>query len=473
MPVSDATSASHSSLLDDLRQLGRILTLRRLEPDSFSPDIGKLPWLVLLYCLFSIALSIALNGVEDGAVMLDGTAFAPFGAVAAIAGLLKWIDRQQDGGTIWLAFTLLLLMLPLAGFIGAMAWPTVSGLTFFTHGHGSLPSLASWFVGMLPHFICALPHIWLALAGALFIARIRRGGGLRHLCAVVIAPLTLLAVFTSVDPLALWQISTVAPNTTNTGLTLDEEVFYAQPRRLDEQLARIEPGTPGVPEIFFLGVAGSEEGVFMREVITVEQLFRDRYTAAGHSMILVNNAATARRLPFASNESLTRALRRIGAQMNGQEDLLFLFLTSHGFVQRFSIKLPPLEFPDITPQMLRKALDDAGIKRRVIVVSACYSGGFIPSLADGNTLVITAASDDRSSFGCDDTNDLTDFGRAYFDEALRETRSFTEAFERAKATIAAREAANGYPPSNPQIAGGESLREQLEWFAREMKPERP
>jgi hypothetical protein len=227
-----------------------------------------------------------------------------------------------------------------------------------------------------------------------------------------------------------------------------------------------------VPEIFFLGIAGSEEGVFMREVITVEQLFRDRYGTIGHSMILINNPATARRLPFASHESLSRALRRIGKQMNGQEDLLFLFLTSHGLVQRFSIKLPPLGFSDITPQMLRKALDDAGIERRVVVVSACYSGSFIPELADGNTLVMTAASADNSSFGCNDTNDLTDFGSAYFDEALRETRSFTEAFERAKAIIATREAAGGSPPSNPQIAGGESLRAQLEWFARETKLER-
>jgi hypothetical protein len=159
--------------------------------------------------------------------------------------------------------------------------------------------------------------------------------------------------------------------------------------------------------------------------------------------------------------------------MNGEEDLLFLFMTSHGLADhRFSIKLPPLGFPDITPQMLRKALDDAGIARRVVVVSACYSGNFISALADENTLVITAASADSASFGCDDTNDLTDFGRAYFDEALRETRSFIEAFERARAIIASREAASGFTSSDPQIAGGESLRNQLEWFAREPKPKR-
>ena len=190
-------------------------------------------------------------------------------------------------------------------------------------------------------------------------------------------------------------------------------------------------------------------------------------------MILVNNPATAHRFPFANHESLSRALSRIGKQMNAEEDLLFLFLTSHGLANhRFSIKLSPFGFSDITPQMLAKALDDAGIKRRVVVVSACYSGGFIPALANDHTLVITAASADRNSFGCNDTNDLTDFGRAYFEEALLETRSFTEAFERAKAIISAREMTDGSTPSNPQIAGGESLRDQLEWFAREPKQAR-
>ncbi|MCL2876066.1 MAG: C13 family peptidase [Betaproteobacteria bacterium] len=469
MPASD--TASHSSLFDDLRQLGRLLALRRPQPGSFRPSFGKLPWLVLLYCLVSIALSIVLNGMEDGAITLDGTIFVPFGAVAVIAGLLKWIDGQQDSGAAWLAFTLLLLMLPLAGFIGAMVWPTVSELAFFADTQDMLPGFTSWFVNTLPHFISALPHIWLALAGALFVVHTGHSSGWRRGLPVPFTLLALLTAFTSVDPLSLWQVGMPAPkaDTAGTnGFTLNEAVFYAQPRLLNEQLARIEAGKPDVPEIFFLGVAGSEESVFMRETITVEQLFRDRYATAGHSMILVNNPATAQRLPFASHESLSQALRRIGEQMNGEEDLLFLFLTSHGSADhQLSIKLPPLKFSDITPQILRKALDGSRIKHRVIVISACYSGGFAPYLADEDTLVITAASADRSSFGCDDTNNLTDFGRAYFDEALSETRSFIEAFERAKAIIAAREADSGSPPSDPQMMGGESLRAKLEWFARE------
>jgi hypothetical protein len=474
--MSEPDTVPRSSLFADLLQLGRILALRPPRPGGLSPDIGKLPWLILLYGLISIASAIAFAITQEntsGAIALDVGVFIPFGGILFIAGLLKWIDRRQATGNVWLVFALLLLPLPLVAFIGAELWTLAPWLDFvdwIKHASSSLPGPVAWLTGTLPHAISLSPYLWLALAGTLYAARVTQGGGWRRGLSLPLVPPALFTLLTSIDPLALWQTPTEEAESVPDRLVFDEEVFYAQPRLLAEQLDGIKAGKVGVSEIFFLGVAGNQEGVFMREAVAVEQLFKDRYATAGHSALLVNNVTTARKLPFANRESLSRALRRIGERMNGEEDLLFLFLTSHGSEShRFSIQLPPLEFSDITPNMLRKALDDSGIGRRVIVVSACYSGGFIPALANSKTLVITAAAADRNSFGCDDTNTLTDFGRAYFDEALRETRSLTEAFEHAKTLIANREAASGITPSLPQIAGGESLRAQLEWFARERK----
>lgn len=456
MPESD--TSTRSSLSADLRQLGRILLLRRTRPGGLAPDLGKLPALVLLYCLFALGLSIALNGRDDGEIILAPFLLAPFGAVAVIAGALKWIDRRLDAGRLWMVFSLLLVMLPAAAFIAAQAWPALAERDYFA-GH-------LIFAGALPYGIAILPHLWLALAGACFAARAPRAGGWRRSLYVPLCALALAAIFTATDPLAIWQIA--IPFTDETpAFVPDEDVLYDQPRLLDERLAALEAGQRGKPEIFFLGIAGSEEGVFMREVIAVERLFKDRYATAGHSLLLVNNPATAREFPFANRETLARALRRIGERMNGEEDLLFLFLTSHGTSdKRFSIRLRPFAFHDFTPQTLHAALDEANIARKVIVISSCYSGAFIPALADANTLVITAAAADRNSFGCNADNDRTDFGLAYFDEALRETRSFTGAFERARAAIARREAAEDIHPSLPQIAGGDALRAQLDWFAR-------
>ena len=95
------------------------------------------------------------------------------------------------------------------------------------------------------------------------------------------------------------------------------------------------------------------------------------------------------------------------------------------------------------------------------MISACFSGGYIEPLKDENTLVITASDATHSSFGCTFDSDYTWFSEALYDEALRETYSFADAFEAAKRTVAEREKAEGFPPSNPQIAIGGAIRKKL------------
>ena len=87
----------------------------------------------------------------------------------------------------------------------------------------------------------------------------------------------------------------------------------------------------------------------------------------------------------------------------------------------------------------------------MVVISACYSGGFIPPLKDDKTLVMTAARADRVSFGCSEENDFTYFGRALFAEAFNETDDLTRAFELAKAKVAEREQAEEFEASEPQL----------------------
>ena len=51
----------------------------------------------------------------------------------------------------------------------------------------------------------------------------------------------------------------------------------------------------------------------------------------------------------------------------------------------------------LAPERLAALLDELGIKKRVLILSACYSGVFIPVLANENTAMFTAASSDRTS----------------------------------------------------------------------------
>ena len=46
----------------------------------------------------------------------------------------------------------------------------------------------------------------------------------------------------------------------------------------------------------------------------------------------------------------------------------------------------------LTPARLTKALDQAGIKNRVLILSACYSGSFVPPLSNENTMILTASA---------------------------------------------------------------------------------
>jgi hypothetical protein len=243
---------------------------------------------------------------------------------------------------------------------------------------------------------------------------------------------------------------------------VNEDVLYGQPRLLDEHIAALAPGKAGQPEIFFLGVAGYDQRVFLNEIRMARTLFADRFGTDGHALLLANNKGAASELPFANRESLSRALAGIARRMN-PEDMLFLFMTSHGSQEHgFSLSLWPMDFTDIAPATLRELLEASGIERRIVVVSGCYAGQFIPALENDDSLVITASAADRSSFGCGADDEFTDFGRAYFVEALRETRSFTEAFRLAADRIAQREKDEERTPSLPQMARGKNYRDGLE-----------
>lgn len=242
-----------------------------------------------------------------------------------------------------------------------------------------------------------------------------------------------------------------------------EDTFYLQPKLLEQQLAGLKPGRKGIVDLYFVGAAGySGQDVFMKEVRSVSALFKERFGTEGRSVLLINNAKSVAEYPIASGTSLRLTLRRIAELMDRDEDILFLFLTSHGSKDhKFSLDFWPMRFNTLDPKRLREILDESGIKRRVIVVSACYSGGFIDALKDDNSLVIAASAPDKNSFGCSNEADFTYFGKAYFDEALRQTYSFVEAFEMAKPRIAEREHKEDHDASDPRIHIGPAIREPL------------
>ena len=172
--------------------------------------------------------------------------------------------------------------------------------------------------------------------------------------------------------------------------------------------------------------------VFRREVAYVDELFARRFGTRGRSVSLVNSRSSVDRLPLATAHSIEQALQALALKMDRERDLLFVFLTSHGSEDhQLSLAMKGLQLPDLPAQRLGELLKASGIRNQVIVVSACYSGGFVPALQGERTWVITAARADRTSFGCADDNDFTYFGRALFKESLAGQATLGEAFAQA------------------------------------------
>lgn len=237
-----------------------------------------------------------------------------------------------------------------------------------------------------------------------------------------------------------------------------------QPRLLQAALHALAPQRPGVRDLYFVGFAGyGDQDVFRKEVEHVRELFDREFGTRGHSLVLVNSASTLDRYPLATFDNLKTVLAALGKQLDPNEDVLFLFLTSHGGPRSgFAVQLNGRGLGDITPRKLADALAAAGIKNRVVLISSCFSGQFVAPLANDDSLVITAAAANRSSFGCTTEAEWTYFGKGYFLDALPKRKKFITAFYEAQNLVAAREVWDQIPSSEPQISIGSRIALVLE-----------
>jgi len=243
----------------------------------------------------------------------------------------------------------------------------------------------------------------------------------------------------------------------------EEKVFYSQFDMLDTALAPINAGVQGIDDLFFVGFGSyASQDVFMKEIGHIQTVADTRLGTHNRSVALINNAKTLNDIPLASATNLDLTLRHLGKLMNLEEDVLFLYLTSHGSKEHeLSVEMLPLGLNDITPQDLKKQLDDSGIRWRIILVSACYSGGFIEPLKDEHSIILTAAAHDKTSFGCSNKNEYTYFGEALFKDVPAGPYQFITSFEQAITSIQQRENDEGLEPSQPQLYVGALMKDKL------------
>jgi hypothetical protein len=380
----------------------------------------------------------------DPKFFIDGAPlFAWYGlAVVGLAALLRWRSRPVPAFTPVLALAVGLVPVPLL--VAVLAAPVLRS------------------VWMLTSIIAAVVY------SLLYLARGLKAFTGRSQPVAAIAGLVFVALFIwTTDALDVipdvWEAREIEAVSADEGSADTEGLLFEQSGRIDQALASVGRDASAGPRAFFLGFAGvGEEKVFAMEIGLASRVLSERYGIDGRGLSLVNDQRDLDGAPLATVSGLKYALRGLGARMNIDRDVLFLSISTHGAEQAaLVVSNSQLPLNNLTDADLAMALAESGIKWRVIIISACYAGAFIDSLKNRQTIIITAAAADRTSFGCSNDRDLTYFGEAFYRDALPGARSLRDAFEKAQLSIAARERREHVEASKPQAYFGEELEAKL------------
>ncbi|WP_255987770.1 C13 family peptidase [Chitinolyticbacter albus] len=424
----------------------RSLVLRGNPIEHWPASLFWLIWLTVLSLSAEIAVLIWWRGYPG-----EINVFALPAALMPLLWLLlvgQWFGPREQRWAqrlpvMWMALSLLLLPLWVGGY-ELLRQPWWDGRA------------AQLWRYRLSWTLVLLPYCWLGLA---LLRQLWRSGRLRALVTTLIAVGGLVGFQLYYPESPLWladaqDTQDVAEPVAPTPPLPETALFFRQPELLHQALNQLTPEVPGAVDVYTIAVAGfGGQTVFLREAEAARQRFADPH--GGRDVLLANAAASADRRPMASRDTLAATIREVGRLMNPAEDMLVLYLTSHGGEDHaFSLSYPELELAPITPQWLAETLKSAGIRWKLVAVSACYSGGYLKPLADPYSAVVTAADAKHTSFGCSDNEEYTYFGRAFIVDALGKEARLQPAFNAAKAAILKREAAEEYEHSNPQLALG-------------------
>ncbi len=235
-----------------------------------------------------------------------------------------------------------------------------------------------------------------------------------------------------------------------------------QRRRLDAELAKLQPQRPGIVDAYVFTIALDSDPVFAREAREARRVLSRRYDGAGRTLTLAGPDGQRNDLPQGSIDALIVSLAKIAELMDPDEDVLVMYSTSHGLDLGLAYHYGDTGYGILSPERFGSVLEELGIEKRLLILSACYSGVFVSELASPDTAILTAAAGNRTSFGCEAENDWTFFGDAMINRALRKPQSLQEASKEANRSVATWEAERRLLASLPQTSIGD---EALKWLA--------
>ncbi len=239
--------------------------------------------------------------------------------------------------------------------------------------------------------------------------------------------------------------------------------YFDQQSKVVNAVKAVKPGRKGVIEAFVVVAGIDADPVFGREASATAKVLTRRFRAQGRTITLsAGNGAGKQANAHGSPANLWAVLAGVASKMNRDEDVLILYTTSHGGKKVGLIyKDGQSGFGMIAPNHMQRMLKGLGIKRKLVMISACYSGEFIPALLNDDSVIITAASSIKTSFGCNPGNDWTFFGDALINQSMREGLPLVATKNAAFRKISEWELGNGLTPSEPQYYAGADSKKWL------------
>jgi hypothetical protein len=443
-------------LLANLRAGLRLAFFRRVGRGDFRVGVAELLVLVVASSLLDVGIDYVKYGpdAEFSWLGVAGETYA-FGVVTLLAGVLSVLYRRAT----------LVLSVPVVLFASYPSLQFIHLLPRLADPDSPVYALLAlveeylllgWAVVLFVRSVAVAleathPHRWLrATAGGL----------------LLLAPLWFGSVFAPDVP--WWRSQTVAngadPGAPNPA---SEPVLEAQKVLLDQALGALEDGRAGT-DLYAVGFAASGLDAFRADVLAAIKVLDERWVTDGRSITLVNHPASLLETPMATVSNLRATLEELHSAIDPDEDVVLLYFAGNGRDGgSIEVALPPLDLVPLTPQGVRRMLDEAGIRWRIIIVSACHSGAWRDALAGETTVVITATGDGDAGEGCRLEADGTAFGNALFGTGFAEADTVTGAFARARERLLTRPAADpGDPAAGPQLSVGTAIAAKLKEIER-------
>jgi len=400
------------------------------------------------YGLNAVIAWLALEGVLAA---LFVPAAARLTALSAVFGLLFFAELAAYAGKI--AVTLL------PAVVSSDAVLSSSSIAIFA-------VISVWWIGAVVVVLRSCTQLrWFPAFGrvvALWVAL---------LAVTAILPHAPVFVGRDFDPRSanLWELlrTKMAAPAANGGSAQSEAARFdeLQHSLLQAEVAALVPPKQGAANVYAIGIAGwAGQDVFLKELDGGLAILDEILPIKGHTLRLVNQRETLESLPIANQRNFVAAAHAVGEVMNKNDDVLLLLMTSHGEPSGFGLRLPNDAIVELKPTEVAATLNNEGIKNRIVIVSACFAGVFVPPLANDDTIVLTAADAKNTSFGCSPERDWTYFGDALFRQSMRPGRDFQHTFDNARTLIHGWELMDHATPSNPQGHFGPALVAKLAPF---------